>query len=62
MAVFWGWANEVFPGGGSSGPNSEASYNMDFWNNKVARKYGSIRNRFNFLDLLFQNVTITYFL
>ena len=39
-AAFWGWLNEAFPGGGSSGQNSEASKNMDYWNNAVGRKYG----------------------
>lgn len=39
-AAFWGWVNEAFPGGGSSSQHSEASKNMDFWNNDVERKYG----------------------
>ncbi len=39
-AAFWGYLNEVFPGGGSSGNNGAGTRNMDFWNNKVGRKYG----------------------
>lgn len=39
-AAFWGWVNEVFPGGGSSGQSAESSKNMDYWNNEVGRKYG----------------------
>lgn len=40
-AAFLGFLNEVIPGGGSSGANGAAAQNMDFWNNKIGRKYGS---------------------
>ena len=35
-----GVIQEHIPFGGSSSPNSEASKNMDYWNNEVGRKYG----------------------
>ena len=35
-----GVIQEHLPFGGSSSPNSEASKNMDYWNNEVGRKYG----------------------
>ena len=35
-----GVIQEHIPLGGSSSPNSEASKNMDYWNNEVGRKYG----------------------
>ena len=52
-ASFWGWVNEEFPGGGSSGQNSEASKNMDYWNNAVGRKYGKqARSKKDLAELL----------
>lgn len=35
-----GVLQEHIPGGGSSSSNSEASKNMDYWNNEIGRKYG----------------------
>lgn len=35
-----GFIQEHIPFGGSSSPNSDASKNMDYWNNEVGRKYG----------------------
>ena len=35
-----GVIQEHIPFGGSSSPNSDASKNMDYWNNEVGRKYG----------------------
>ena len=40
-AEWLGIFQEHIPGGGGSSLNSEASKNMDYWNNEVGRKYGN---------------------
>ncbi len=40
-AEWLGIFQEHIPGGGGSSPNSEASKNMDYWNNEVGRKYAN---------------------
>lgn len=52
-AAFLGVLNEVIPGGGSSGANGAVAQNMDFWNNKIGRKYGrKAKNKAELLKMI----------
>jgi len=52
-AAFLGFLNEAIPGGGSSGANGAAAQNMDFWNNKIGRKYGrKAKNKAELLKMI----------